>query len=138
MAIEWSLVGSKRPSPGTTAQSLSGSHPKENITAGKQWKTNRVSSWKLSTNHIPYSWVTSPSLKWVLNDTLSSCYRYQKCHHITQEEAIIPDRQGRETFPHLRGKVSAEKSVKAGGSEWSVTCDVISPVWIEILVGEKC
>lgn len=48
-----------------------------------------------------------------------------------QEAAVIQgkflDRQEKEIVL-LRGKVSVKRSVKAGGSERSVTCDVIAPV----------
>lgn len=54
----------------------------------------------------------------------------------TRVQGMLLDRQGREIV--FRGKVSVKRSVKAGGSECSVTCDVIFTAWTEILGGAKC
>lgn len=142
LPIECSLVRRKWPCPGTTEPSLSGGLPKENITAGKQWKPKGVNSWKLSANHIPYGWVISPSLKGFWGMHTCPCLLHipgmSPCHvrrQLWYRGSSLTDRKRKVL---LRGKVSVKRSVKAGGSERSVTCDVIAPVWREILGGAKC
>lgn len=50
---------------------------------------------------------------------------------LLQEEAVIQgkflDRQGKETVLFLKTKASVESRVRAGGSEWSATCNMTLP-----------